>query len=112
MGYATSSIRLLYLTQLKNDLEHRIMLITESKLDMSKTITELIEVGTNLDPDSPIVKNMKARRDKLKLMEQQLDQQLEEARTKLNAVNTEIESARGLVQDGIRNSFNYGVGRH
>lgn len=111
MGFVTGTIRLLYLTQLRNDLEHKIMLISEAKLDMSKSITELISVGTDLDSDSPIVKNMKARRDKMKLIEQELDQKMEQYKIKLQAVDREIQSAQAIVDKGINSSFAYGGGR-
>ena len=109
MGFVTGSIRLLYLTQLKNDLEHKIMLISESKLEMSKSITDLMSVGTDLDPDSPIIKSMKARRDKLKIIEDELDRQMKIYETKLHAVTTEIQSAQKIVDDGIQRSFSYGA---
>ena len=111
MGFVTGSIRLFYLTQLRNDLEHKIMLISEAKLDMSKSITDLMECGTDLDPDSPIIKNMKARRDKLQEVEKKLDLQMTLYQNKLKAVETEIQSAQNVVDKGIQRSFSYGGGR-
>ena len=108
MGFVTGSIRLLYLTQLRNDLEHKIMLISEAKMDMARSITELMSVGTDLDSDSPIIKNMKARRDKMKLIEQELDQKMEQYKIKLQAVDREIQSAQAVVDKGIERSFSYG----
>lgn len=110
MGFITGSIRLLYLTQLRNDLEYKIMLISEAKLDMSKSITDLMEVGTDLDPDSPIIKNMKARRDRLQQVEKRLDEQMAIYKNKLQAVDTEIQSAQSMVDKGIQTSFKYGTG--
>ena len=110
MGFITGSIRLLYLTQLRNDLEYKIMLISEAKLDMSKSITDLMEVGTDLDPDSPIIKNMKARRDRLQQVEKRLDEQMTIYQNKLKAVDTEIQSAQSMVDKGIQLSFKYGTG--
>ena len=111
MGFVMSSIRLLYLTQLKNDLEHKLMLHTEAKLDLSREITDLTGVGTKLTPDNPMVQGMKVKRDKLKLVEQEMDKELEELKMKLQAVNTEIHAARELVKENTHNSFSYGQGR-
>ena len=109
MSFVTGSIRLFYLTQLKNDLEYKIMLITEAKMDMSKSITDLIGVGTNLDPDSPVIKDMKARREKLELMSQELDAKMNLYKSKLEAVKNEINEAKGMVKDGAQNEFKYGL---
>ncbi len=83
------------------------MLISESKMEMSKSITDIMSVGTDLDPDSPIIKSMKARRDKMKLIEQELDQKMEQYKIKLKAVETEIESAQKIIDNGIQRTFNY-----
>ena len=109
MSFVTGSIRLFYLTQLKNDLEYKIMLITEAKMDMSKSITDLIGVGTNLDPDSPVIKDMKARREKLELMSQELDAKMNIYTSKLEAVKNEINEAKGMVKEGAQNEFKYGL---
>jgi len=110
MGFITGSIRLLYLTQLKNDLQYKMALITEAKLDMSKNISELTPVGTDMDPDSPVIQAMKARRDKMKIIEDQLDRQLVIYQSKLDAVKEEIKSAQAIVKEGTQ-SFNYAEGR-
>ena len=110
MGFVTSSLRLLYLTQMRNDLEYKIMLISEAKLDMSRSIAELVAVGTDLDPDSPIIRNLKARREKMKVIEQELDHKMEQYKTRLKAVETEIDSVQKLVDNNIKRSFSYGGG--
>ena len=108
MGFVTSSLRLLYLNQIRNDLEYKIMLISEAKLDMSKSIADLTAVGTSLDPDSPIIRNMKARREKMKVIEQELDHKMEQYKIRLKAVETEIESVQKAVDNNIKRSFSYG----
>ena len=109
MGFVTSSIRLFYLTQLKNDLSYKIMLITEAKMDMARSITDLMGVGTDLDPESPVIKNMKARREKMKLVEQELDQRLTVYKSKLEAVNNEINEVTQSVKEGAQRGFKYGL---
>ena len=108
MGFVTGSIRLFYLTQLRNDLEYKIMLISEAKMDMAKAVTDLIGVGTDLNPDSPIVKDMKARREKLEIMSKELDAKMVLYKNKLQAVEKEIGSAQAVINGGIKRSFSYG----
>ena len=109
MGFVTDTIRLFYLTQLKSDLSHKIRLINEAKLDMERSVTSLMDVGTDLDPDSPIIKNMKARRDKMELVERELNQKLTLYQSKLAAVEEEIKEVRGLVKNDAQTEFKYGL---
>ena len=109
MSFVTGSIRLFYLTQLKNDLNYKIMLISEAKMDMAKAVTDLMDVGTDLNPDSPIIKDMKARREKLEIMSKQLDAKMVLYKSKLEAVNQEIGEATKQVQEGAKNEFKYGL---
>ena len=111
MGFVMSSIRLIYLVQLRNDLQHKLMLHTEAKMDLSKEINDLTGVGTKLTPDNPMVQGMKVKRDKLKLVEQEMDKELEELKMKLQAVNQEIQEARQLTMENVKESFSYGQGR-
>ena len=110
MGFVTGSIRLLYLHQLRNDLEHKMMLVAEAKADMVRNADELMSIGTDLDSDSPVVKNLKARRDKIKVIEAELDKKMKMYEIRLRAVDAEIRSAQSIVENGIRTSFTYGVG--
>lgn len=109
MSFVTGSIRLFYLTQLKNDLNYKIMLISEAKMDMAKAVTDLMDVGTDLNPDSPIIKDMKARREKLEIMSKQLDAKMVLYKSKLEAVNQEIGEATNQVKEGAKNEFKYGL---
>ena len=84
------------------------MTITEAKLDMEKTITELTSVGTDLDPENPIIKDMKARRDKLKIAVDELERQRVVYETTLKAVEKEISSAEGVINNSVQREFSYG----
>ena len=109
MSFVLGSIRLFYLTQLKNDLQYKIMLINESKMDMARSITDLMSVGTDLDSENPIIKDMKARRDKLELMVKQLDAQLEIYKSKMQAVDTEIQGVREEIKNSAQIEFRIGL---
>ena len=109
MGFVTGSIRLLYLTQLKNDLMYKIMLHTEAQRDLSDSITNLMDVGTNLDPDSPVIKTLKARREKLAQVEKEMERKMVVLQSKLKAVEAEIGEAEKLVDASAKRQFSYGI---
>lgn len=107
MGMATSQLRLMYLSAYRLDLEYKIQLITEAKMNLSKTCTDLINVGTDLDADDPMVKKLEARKERLNVMEKKLDMQMQQYKTKLNMINTEYDSCKGILDKSIERSFKY-----
>ena len=107
MGVLVATMRLQYLLQSKADLEYKIQLITQSKMGLMQSTNELMSVGNDYDPDSPIVKTLQQRQAKLKVLEQQLDMQMNQYQNRLKAVETEIESAKGMIDKNIQSSFKY-----
>ena len=76
MGLLTANMRMCYLNSQKLDLEYKIQLVSKAKMDLSSQSAELISAGTDLDPNSPVVKQLEARREKLQMLEKKLDQQM------------------------------------
>ncbi len=107
MGLATSQLRLMYLTAYRLDLEYKIQLITEAKMNLSKTCTDLINVGTDLDSDDPMIKMLEARKERLNIMEKKLDMQMQQYQNKLQMINTEFQSCEKMLSDNIGRSFKY-----
>ncbi len=107
MGMATSQLRLMYLNAYRLDLEYKMQLITEAKMNLSKTCTDLINVGTDLDADDPMVKMLEARKERLNIMEKKLDMQMQQYQTKLQMINTEYSSCEKMLSDNISRSFKY-----
>ena len=56
MGLLTSQIRLMYLQQQRLDLEYKIQLITQTKMGLSQSVSDLMQVGNDYDPESPTTK--------------------------------------------------------
>ena len=48
MGLATSQIRLIYLTLYRDDLEFKMQMITQTKMQISNSASALISVGSEL----------------------------------------------------------------
>ena len=107
MGVLVATMRLQYLTNLKCDLEYKIQLITQTKMSLMSSNNDLMQVGTDYDPESPIVKTLQQRQAKIKLLEQKLDQQMNALQAQLRAVMTEYEAARGMRDRSIQETFRY-----
>ena len=73
MGLITSQIRLMYLQQQKLDLEYKLQLITQTKMGLSQSANDLLQVGNDFDPESPTTKMLQQRQAKLKVIEDKLE---------------------------------------
>lgn len=107
MGMATSQLRLMYLNAYRLDLEYKIQLISEAKMNLAKTCTDLLNVGTDLDADDPLVKKLEARKERLNVMEKQLDMKMEHYKQTLQMIETEYSSCEQMLQKNIERSFKY-----
>ena len=107
MGYAIAAVRLMHLHAQRLDLEYKLQLIADSKMNLGKTMTDLINVGTDLDPDSPVVKKLAERKERLYLLEKKLDMLMEQYKQRLQAVSTEIQSCEKMMQQNLQRSFSY-----
>lgn len=107
MGMATAQMRLMFLNAYRLDLEYKVQLISEAKMNLSRTVTDLLNVGTDLDSDDPVVKKLNARKERLNIMEKKLDMQMQEYQQKLQMIDKEMSSCEGLLQKNIDRSFKY-----
>jgi hypothetical protein len=107
----SAQIRSLCLIFMQHDLENKIMLITETKMGLANSVNSLLTVGTDLDPDSPEMKKLELRKQKLQLIEKKLDAELQQYQTKLKMVETEMEAVKHMLDRDIQRSFSYGGGR-
>ncbi len=107
MGMATAQLRLMYLNAYRLDLEYKVQLISEAKMNLSKTCTDLLNVGSDLDSDDPLVKKLEARKERLNVMEKQLDMKMEQYKQKLQMIETEYQSCEQMLQKNIERSFKY-----
>ena len=107
MGLLTSVMRMQYLNNFKSDLEYKIMLITQTKASLVASNGDLLQVGNDYDPNSPIVKTLQERQAKMHLLEQKLDQQMAAYKAQLQMTETEMGSLRRELQNQITSSFSY-----
>ncbi len=108
MGLIVSQIRVMYLQQARLDLEYKIQLITQERMGLSAAVSDLMQVGNDYDPESPTTKALQQRQAKLKVLEQKLQQQYDQYQNRLKMIDTEIESAKGMLDKNIERAFSYG----
>ena len=103
-------MRLLTLTAYKNSLEMRIQSVTENMMGLQDQIDELVTIGADLDPDSDALKDLKAKKERLNLIEKKLEMQQKQFQTQLEAVNQEIQSCQQRVVQNVQGLFSYSLG--
>lgn len=105
MGIAVTLSRLIYLTSYRHDLEFRIQLINQAKMGLLNYVNKLMNIGSDMDPDSPEVKQMEQRKQRLELMDKQLDQELQQYQAKLDMTNAETQKVQQDMQQNIQMSY-------
>lgn len=102
MGLIAGTVTKQYLIAYKNELEYKMTLIRQSKLGLADAANELLNVGTDLDPENPMVKQLEQRKERLNLLEKKLDMQLEEYETKLKMVEANIKECDSMISGAIK----------
>ena len=110
MGFLTSFSRSMYLTSYINSLERQLLNVTGMQADLSREISRMTTAISDLDDaESASVKNLKARLNELEALDKQLQARMQKIRVMLQAANTEKQSADGMLQQSIQQSFSYSV---
>ena len=99
MGVLVSATKLMYLTGARHDLEYQIDLINTSKANILSSINTMIPNGADMEPDSPEVKLLEQRKQRLMLIDKKLDQDLIHAQTKLDALKAEEQQVSRKLQE-------------
>ena len=86
MGIVTQTVGQQKYIAMQMDLEYKINLINETKLNLTNSMNELVNVGSDLDPSNPMVKQLQTRKEKLHQLEKKLDMQLQLYQTQLQLV--------------------------
>ena len=91
-----------YLQQARLDLEYKIQLITQTKIGLSQSTDDLMQVGNDYDPESPITKMLNQRQAKLKALEQKLDSQLLQYQNRLKMIDAEYNSCKEMFSKNLQ----------
>ena len=101
MGLAASQSRYMLLTARKSDLELTGQQINQSRLQLANVTNDLFNVATTLDPDSDDAIKIQLRINSLQSLDQALELQLRRVDTQQQAVQTEIEAVRKVIDKSI-----------
>lgn len=108
MGLINATIRVGMLASQKMDLEYKILLITQAQMNLSQSVQDLMQVGTDYtDPESPAAKMLKQREAKLQQVEKRLVMLMNQYKTRLEMVSQELESAMKMRDNNIKATFSY-----
>lgn len=106
MGIVTNQSRLIYLTIREDDIKTNMRKIDEAKINMLNQLESLQGAGSGMVEGSPELELLHKQEARLKLVEQKLDIALEQYKTELSAINSELQAANQLRQEGSK-AFNY-----
>jgi len=105
MGLAASQSRYMNLTARKSDLELTGQQINQSRLQLANVMNDLFNVSTTLDPDSDEAIKLQLRINATQSLDQALELQLRRVDTQQQAVQTEIEAVRKVIDKNIELVF-------
>ena len=107
MGLLTASMRMFTLNSQRLDLEYKIQLVTQAKSDLTVQDAQLVNAGTDVSAESPVLKQLEARKERLHLLEKKLDQQLMQYQSQLKMVETELASCKSQFDKNVSTSCSY-----
>ncbi len=105
MGFAASQARFLTLTARKSDLELSGQFINQARMALANTSGALFQIMTNLEPESPEAQQLQARVAALQSIDKALELQLRRVDTQHEAVQTEIDAVRKVIEKNIASTF-------
>jgi hypothetical protein len=105
MGLAASQSRYLVLTARKNDLELTGQQINQSRLELANVTNDLFNNSTTLDPDSDESIRIQLRINALQSLDKALELQLRRVDTQQQAVQTELEAVKKVIDKNIELTF-------
>jgi DNA repair ATPase RecN len=105
MGLASSQARYLVLTARKNDLELTGQQINQSRLQLANITNDLFNTATTLEPDSNEAIKIQLRINALQSLDQALELQLRRVDTQQQAVQTELEAVKKVIDKNVELTF-------
>lgn len=102
MGLLAASQTKQRLIAYKSDLEEKKLTILNARMQLTSSSNDLLTVGNDMDPESPIVKQLEQRKERLSMLEKKLDMQLEEYETQLKLVETQLKSCDEMIQSSLK----------
>jgi DNA repair ATPase RecN len=105
MGLAASQSRYLSLTARKSNLELTGQQINQSRLELANVTNDLFNTATSLDPNSAESVKIQLRINALQSLDQSLELQLRRVDTQQQAVQTELDAVKKVIDKNIEITF-------
>ena len=105
MSILLAQMRLAQINTYRADLEYKIQLISSAKLDLSSQINDMVGLGSDMEPDSPEMKELEKRRERLELVEKRLDERMQRYQVQLQMVEAEYQTCKQMVDKNIQYSY-------
>jgi DNA repair ATPase RecN len=105
MGLAASQSRWTALTARKTDLELTGQQINQSRLQLANATNNLFNIASTLDPDADEAIQLQLRINALQSLDKALELQLRRVDTQQQAVSTEIEAVKKVIDKSIDHVF-------
>jgi DNA repair ATPase RecN len=105
MALSASQSRYLTLTARKNDLELTGQQINQSRLQLANITNDLFNTATTLEPDSQEAIQIQLRINAMQSLDQALELQLRRVDTQQQAVQTELEAVKKVIDKNIELTF-------
>ena len=105
MGILLAQMRLAQINSYRSDFEYKIQLISSTKLELSSQINDMVGLGSDMEPDSPEMKALEKKKERLMQAEKALDQQLQRYQTQLQMIESEEQSVRQQLSQAIQRAY-------
>ncbi len=105
MGILIAQMRLAQINSFRSDLNYNIQLISATRMDLLNQINELVNLGSEMDSESPEMKALEKKKERLNQAEKMLDMQLQRYQTQLDMLNAEEQSVKEDLQESIQRCF-------
>lgn len=94
MGIVTKTVGSQQYLAMCSDLEFKINQVNEAKLSLTKSLNELVSIGTDMDPESVEAKQLQERKAKLHQFEKLLDMKLQEYQVQLSLAQSNMQALK------------------
>ena len=81
------------------------MLINSSRLQLTSATGDLETLGTDLDPDSAEAKALQKRQERLRIVEQRLEEQAQRYQIQLKMIESEIQNVNSTIDSNIQMAY-------
>lgn len=108
MGIATTMLQILMLKSAKMDLEYKILTLNTAKMYLTTEQSKYVTAGSDLDADSPQVKMLEARKERLNLLERKLDLEMDQYKQELTQINENLNFVKTMNAESIRDFYSRG----